>query len=51
VDLPYRLRAGLKADHPCKAATITTFAQWRQAEQAYVGSMTMFDFWLCKRGE
>jgi len=50
VDLPSHLRAALRADHPCKSATITTFAQWRQAEPAYVGSMTMFDFWLRKRG-
>ena len=50
VDLPSRLRAALRPDHPCKSATITTFAQWRQAEPAYVGSVTMFDFWLRKRG-
>lgn len=50
VDLPSRLRAALRPDYPCKSATITTFAQWRQAEPAYVGSVTMFDFWLRKRG-
>lgn len=49
VDLPSRLRTALRPDHPCKSAAITTFAQWRQAEPAYVGSMTMFDFWLRKR--
>lgn len=40
-----RERAGMK---PADESPIGTFAQWRAAERAYVGSLRMFQFWLQK---
>lgn len=38
----------LKSRNPTTSPSVQTFEQWRAIEQAYVGSMKMFQFWLQK---
>ena len=48
VRFPRALRERVQSGKPPIHLPVHTFAQWRACEQAYVGSLTMFHFWLHK---